>query len=66
MPDGARLCINCARPVPGVPKAAQVADALLGGMTHLFCRCVWLNGLWTRKRGWSNDWLLLLGTELWY
>jgi hypothetical protein len=45
MPDAARLCINCAKPVPGVPKAAQPAEALLDGMTHLFCRCVRLDGL---------------------
>ena len=38
LPDGARLCINCAKPVPG-KAAAQPAEAVLEGMTNLFCRC---------------------------
>jgi len=46
MPDGSRLCMNCAKPVPG--KAAQAsADTLLDGMTLLFCR---YGGWWARGR----------------
>ncbi|PSC75396.1 DNA annealing helicase and endonuclease ZRANB3 [Micractinium conductrix] len=36
LPDGARLCINCAKAVPG-KAAAQPPEALLDGMTLLFC-----------------------------
>ncbi len=46
MPDGARLCINCTKPVPG-KAAAQPADAILDGMTLLFCR-------WAGHDGWAG------------
>lgn len=46
MPDGARLCINCTKPVPG-KAAAQPADAMLDGMTLLFCR-------WVGHAGWAG------------
>ncbi|PRW44334.1 DNA annealing helicase and endonuclease ZRANB3 [Chlorella sorokiniana] len=36
LPDGARLCINCAKRVPGA-AAAQPAETVLEGMTNLFC-----------------------------
>ncbi|KAL4428086.1 hypothetical protein ABPG75_002175 [Micractinium tetrahymenae] len=36
MLDGARLCINCAKAVPG-KAAALPADTVLDGMTLLFC-----------------------------
>ena len=37
-PDGQRLCLNCAAPVPGAE--ALTANAVLEGMVHLFCRYV--------------------------
>ena len=45
LPDGARLCINCAKRVPGA-AAAQPPESLLDGMTNLFCRWgAWLLGV---------------------
>ena len=50
--DGARLCINCAKPVAGA-AAAQPAEALLEGMTNLFCgwAFVWWEGALLVLRG---------------
>jgi hypothetical protein len=39
MPDGSRLCINCAKAVPGEVAGQPPPEAVLDSMAHLFCGC---------------------------